>query len=73
MPYPANSSQPFARNRFLIGGLILYACAFAVLLRNKNFDATGAAVVLIVFGIAFPLIGWVATRRGSARFLCRAK
>ena len=63
MPYPANSSQPFARNRFLIGGLILYACAFAGLLRNKSFDATGAAVVLFVFGIAFPLIGWVATRR----------
>ncbi len=63
MPHPANSSQPFARNRILIGGLILYACAFAVLLRNKSFDATGAVVVLIVFGIVFPLIAWIATRR----------
>jgi len=63
MPQPANNSQRFARNRILIGGLILYACAFAILLRNQAFDATGAAVVLIVFGIVFPLIAWIATRR----------
>jgi hypothetical protein len=63
MPNPANTSQHFARNRTFIGGLILYVCAFAVLLRNKGFDATGAIVVLIVFGIAFPLIAWIATRR----------
>jgi hypothetical protein len=63
MPYPANSSQPFARNRILIGGVILYVCAFAVLLPNKSFDAMGAVVVLIVFGIAFPLIAWITTRR----------
>jgi membrane protease YdiL (CAAX protease family) len=63
MPQPANSSQRVARNRVLIGGLILYACAFAVLLRNKSFDASGTVVVLIVFGLLFPLIGWLATRR----------
>ena len=63
MPYPANSFQPFARNRILIGGVILYVCAFAVLLPNKSFDAMGAVVVLIVFGIAFPLIAWITTRR----------
>jgi hypothetical protein len=56
-------SRPLHRNHILIGGLILYACAFAVLLRNKSFDATGAVVVLIVFGIVFPLIAWIATRR----------
>ena len=63
MPQPANTSQRLAPNRSLIGGLILYACAFAVLLRTNSFDATGAVVVLIVFGIAFPLIAWIATRR----------
>src|ERR1044072_7797313 len=52
----------FYRNHILIGGLILYACSFAVLLRNKSFDATGAIVVLVVFGIAFPLIAWLTTR-----------
>jgi hypothetical protein len=62
MPQPANTSQRLAPNRILIGGLILYACAFAVLLRTNSFDATGAVVVLIVFGIAFPLIAWIATR-----------
>jgi uncharacterized protein len=63
MPYPSTSCQPFAQYRILVVGLILYACAFAVLLRTKSFDATGAVVVLIVFGILFPLIAWVATRR----------
>jgi uncharacterized protein len=63
MAHPTSSSQQFAPNRIFIGGLILYACAFAVLLRNKSFDATGAIVVLIVFGVAFPIIAWAATRR----------
>jgi uncharacterized protein len=62
MPHPAISSRHLARNRIFIGGLILYACGFAFLLRNKNFDPTGAVVVLIVFGIVFPLIAWIATR-----------
>jgi membrane protease YdiL (CAAX protease family) len=63
VPYTTNSSQRFAPNRILIGGLILYAFAFPVLLRNKSFDAAGAVVVLIVFGIVFPFIAWIATRR----------
>jgi membrane protease YdiL (CAAX protease family) len=63
MTDPTNSSRQLAPNRIFIGGLILYACAFAVLLRNKGFDATGAVVVFIVFGIVFPLIAWIATRR----------
>jgi CAAX protease family protein len=62
MPHSASSSLRLAGNLILIGGLILYACAFAILLRNKSFDATGAVVVLIVFGIAFPLIAWITTR-----------
>jgi hypothetical protein len=62
MPHAANSSQRLAWNRILIGGLILYACGFAVLLRNKSFDAAGAVLVLIIFGIAFPFIAWIATR-----------
>jgi len=63
MPQPSNSSQPFAHNRVLIGSLILYVGAFAVLLQNKSFEATDAVVVLIVFGIVFPFIAWIATCR----------
>lgn len=59
----ANSFQRFSRNRILIGGLILYACAFAVLLRNKNFDVTGTVIVLVLFGVVFPLLAWVASLR----------
>jgi CAAX protease family protein len=63
MPRPANNPHQFAINRILIGGLILYVCAFAILLRNKGFDATSAVVVLIVFGIVFPFIACIATCR----------
>src|SRR6266480_3111168 len=49
MLHPTSSSQRFAFNPILIGGLILYVCAFAILLQRKGFDASGAVVVLIVF------------------------
>src|SRR5436190_4450879 len=63
MLHPTSSAQRFALNRILIGGFILYVCAFTILLRNKSFDATDGIVVLIAFGIVFPFIAWVATRR----------
>jgi hypothetical protein len=56
------SSQTSSRNFILIAGLLLYCGAFATLLGNKSFDAAGAVVVLIVFGIVFPLIAWITTR-----------
>ena len=63
MLHPTSRSQRFAFNPILIGGLILYVCAFAILLQRKGFDASGAVVVLIVFGIVFPLLAWASTRR----------
>jgi membrane protease YdiL (CAAX protease family) len=63
MTYAKSNSQHFAFNRIFIGGLILYVCAFAFLLQNKGFDATGAVFVLIVFGIVLPALAWIATRR----------
>ena len=63
MLHPTSSSQRFAFNPILIGGLILYVCAFAILLQRKGFDASGAVVVLIVFGIVFPFLAWASTRR----------
>jgi uncharacterized protein len=63
MQYPTKNSGRFVLNLILVGEVVLYVCAFTVLLQNKSFDATGAVVVLIVFGIAFPLIAWIATRR----------
>jgi membrane protease YdiL (CAAX protease family) len=58
----AISSQTPSRNFILIAGLLLYCCAFAILLGNKSFEAAGAVVVLVVFGIVLPLIGWITTR-----------
>jgi len=63
MPH-RNSSPRFGHNHIhiLICGIILYVCAFAILLRNKSFETSDALVVLVVFGIAFPFIGWITTR-----------
>lgn len=61
MQIAANSQTP-SRNFILSAGLLLYCGAFATLLGNKDFDAAGAIVVLIVFGIVFPLIAWITTR-----------
>ena len=49
--------------RILAIGLILYASAFAILLRNKSFEPAEAVVVLIVFGGIFPLLAWATTLR----------
>ena len=56
-------SQRFSPVRVLAIGLILYGCAFAVLLRNKSFEPAEAIVVLVVFGGVFPLLAWAATLR----------
>jgi membrane protease YdiL (CAAX protease family) len=56
-------SQRFSPVRILAIGLILYACAFASLLRNKNFEPAEAIIVLVVFGGVFPLLAWAATLR----------
>src|SRR5262249_3492160 len=56
-------SQPFPPVRILAIGLILYACAFAILLRNKSFEPAEAIIVLVVFGGIFPLLAWAATLR----------
>src|SRR5262245_61497902 len=58
----AISSQTSSRNFVLIAGLLLYCGAFAILLGNKSFEAAGAVVVLVVFGIVLPLIAWLTTR-----------
>lgn len=56
-------SQRFSPVRILAIGLILYACAFAILLRNKSFEPAGAIVVLVLFGGVFPVLAWAASLR----------
>jgi membrane protease YdiL (CAAX protease family) len=56
-------SRRFSPVRILASGLILYACAFAILLRNRSFEPAGAIVVLVLFGGVFPLVAWAATLR----------
>ena len=55
--------QRFSPVHILAIGLILYACAFASLLRNKSFEPAEAIIVLVVFGGVFPLLAWAETLR----------
>jgi uncharacterized protein len=50
-------------NPVAIGGLVLYGASFAMLLRNPNFEPGGALIVLVLFGIIFPALAWLATIR----------
>jgi len=59
-----NTRPPrFSSVRVLAIGLIIYGCAFAILLRNKSFEPAEAIVVLVVFGGIFPLLAWASTLR----------
>ena len=60
------SSQTSSRNFVLIGSMLLYCSASAILLGNKSFESAGAVVVLVVFGIVLPLIAWLTTRHAVA-------
>lgn len=62
MQRPLTTAKPLYRNRAVITGLILYGGAVGVLLRNKSFDATGAVIVLVLFGVVLPGLAWIATR-----------
>jgi membrane protease YdiL (CAAX protease family) len=62
MQRPLTTAKPLCRNRAVITGLILYGGAFGVLLRNKSFDASGAVIVLVLFGVVLPGLAWIATR-----------
>jgi membrane protease YdiL (CAAX protease family) len=48
-------------NPVVILGLVLYAASLAVLLQTKNFEIGGALIVLVLFGIIFPALAWLAT------------
>jgi len=59
-------SQTSSRNFILVAGLLVYCGAFAILLGNKSFEAAGAVVVLVVFGIVLPFIAWITSRHAVA-------
>src|SRR5438876_12128878 len=50
-------------NRTVVVGLTLYAGGLAILWQNKNFEPGGALIVLVLFGIIFPALAWLATLR----------
>jgi len=48
-------------NLTVVVGLTLYAVGLAVLWQNKNFEPSGALIVLFLFGLIFPALAWLAT------------
>lgn len=51
----------FFRNRAVIVGLACYLGSLGVLSQNRNFELSTALIVLVVFGLVFPLLAWFAT------------
>src|SRR5215467_12766146 len=66
----ATPSQRSSSVRIPAIGLIVYACSFAILLRNRSFEPGEAIIVLVVFGVIFPLLAWAATLRASPLSVC---
>jgi membrane protease YdiL (CAAX protease family) len=50
-------------NVWVLLGIAAYGVSLAVLWRNPNFGHQDAIAELIIFGIAFPVLAWVATLR----------
>lgn len=50
-------------NFWVLLGIAAYGISLAVLWQNKSFAPEDAIVELVIFGLAFPLLAWVATLR----------
>ena len=50
-------------NGWALLGLAAYGVSLVILWRNKSFAPEDAISLLVVFGIAFPLLAWATTRR----------
>lgn len=65
-------SHQFSSVRILAIGLILYVSGFVILLRNKSFEPGEAIIVLVVFGVVFPLLAWAVTLRAVPLSISKA-
>jgi membrane protease YdiL (CAAX protease family) len=52
-------------NLWVLLGFAAYGISLAILWRNKSFAPEDAISVLVIFGLAFPLLAWVTTLRAS--------
>lgn len=50
-------------NVWVLLGLAIYGASLAILWRNKSFAPEDAISLLVIFGIAFPLLAWGTTLR----------
>jgi hypothetical protein len=50
-------------NFWVLLGIAAYGISLGVLWQNKSFAPEDAIVELVIFGLAFPLLAWVATLR----------
>jgi len=52
-------------NRAFLFGMILYVAGLAVLSRNREFFVSEGLIELLIFGLGFPLLAWIATIRAK--------
>ena len=50
-------------NLWVLLGVAAYGVSFAILWRNQSFAPEDALSLLVIFGLAFPLLAWVTTLR----------
>jgi len=58
-----NALRNIFGNVWVLLGLVAYGVSLAILWRNKSFAPEDAISLLVIFGLAFPLLAWVATLR----------
>ncbi len=53
------------KNKWLIGGIIIYLAAFAILFQSKFFPVEETLSALVIIGFFFSTVAWIATKRAK--------
>ncbi len=56
----------FFKNKWLIGGILVYIASLAILFQSEIFPVEEAIFALVIIGFFFSAAAWFATRRAKA-------
>ena len=60
-------------NGWVLAGIVAYAASLALLWPNKSFGHGDAISELLIFGVAFPVVAWLATLRAKPLVVTRQR
>lgn len=58
-----NAAPKSAAHRWIAGGLAFYGLALFILSRSPESSLGNALALFVIFGLAFPFLAWLGTRR----------